>query len=231
TIGAPDLLASSDTGTSSTDNITSSTLPTVSGTGAVANALVHVLVGGVTVGSVTASAAGAWTYAFTSTLSAGTHAITAVGEDVAGNDGPASAALNVVVDTTAPATLAAPDLLAASDSGSSNTDNITSSTTQQLSGSATTGDSVNIIVGGTTLQTVTAAGGSWSYTATLTAGSYAITVNAVDAAGNAGGASSALGLTVDTTAPTTLDVPDLLAASDLGVSSTDNITSSATQQL
>ncbi|WP_189994079.1 Ig-like domain-containing protein, partial [Thalassobaculum fulvum] len=197
TIGAPDLLASSDTGTSSTDNITNSTLPSVSGTGAVANALVHVLVGGVTVGSVTASAAGAWTYAFTSTLSAGTHAITAVGEDVAGNDGPASAALNVVVDTAAPATLDVPDLLAASDNGASTTDNITTSTTQQLTGSATTGSRVNILVGGTTLQTVTAAGGSWSYTATLSAGSYAITVSETDVAGNESAASTALNMVVN----------------------------------
>jgi Ca2+-binding RTX toxin-like protein len=208
-------------------------LPTVSGTGAVANALVHVLVGGVTVGSVTASAAGAWTYAFTSTLSAGTNAITAVGEDVAGNDGPASAALNVVVDTSA-ATLNAPDLAAGSDTGSSNTDDITSNATPTVGGGgAEANATIYVLSGGVTIGSTTATGaGNWSFTftSTLSAGTHAISVVHSDTAGNTS-TSSALNITVDTTAPTTQDVPDLLAASDLGVSSTDNITSSPTQQL
>lgn len=227
--GTPDLIAASDTGTSSTDNITNNATPTVSGTGATAGNAVHVLVGGVTVGTTTADGSGNWTFAFSTTLSAGTNAITAI-QDSGTAESTASTALNIVVDTTGP-TLAAPDLLAASDSGSSNTDNITNASTQQIGGSATTGDVVSVLVGGVTAGIATAAGGSWSYSLSLTAGSYAVTVSATDTAGNAGAASSALGLTVDTTAPTTLAAPDLLAASDLGSSSTDNITSATTQQV
>ncbi|MEQ8862048.1 MAG: Ig-like domain-containing protein, partial [Thalassobaculum sp.] len=229
TPGTPDLLAASDTGVSSTDNITSNSLPTIAGT-ADASTSVHILVGGVTVGTTTSDGGGNWTYAFTSTLAAGANSVTAIADNGT-TESSASTALSITVDTTAPTTLGTPDLLAASDNGVSSTDNITNATTQQLSGSATTGDIVSILVGGVTVNNVTAAGGSWSYTHTLTAGTYSITSQATDTAGNAGPVSTALSITIDTTAPTTLGTPDLLAASDTGASSTDNITSSTTQQL
>lgn len=228
TVGTPDLLATSDSGSSPTDNITNLSAPTLSGANAVNHSLVHLLVDGVTVGSVTASGAGAWTFTL-STIAAGTHTVTAVGEDVAGNDGPASAGLTLVVDTAAP-TLAAPDLLASSDLGSASTDNITAATTQTLSGDATSGDIVSVLVGGVTVGVATASGGSWTYNLSLSAGSYAVTAQGSDLAGNIGTVSPALGMTVDTAAPTMLASPDLLASSDLGLSSTDDITSAASQQ-
>ena len=225
--GTPDLTAATDTGTSNTDNITSAAVQTFTGTSSGATQ-VHVLVNGVTAGTATPDGGGTWS--FNASLSTGSYAITAIADDGA-TESSASGTLNIVVDQTAPGTLGAPDLLAASDTGTSNTDNLTNATAQTFSGSATTGDAVSILVAGATLQTVTAAGGSWTATTSLSAGSYAITVQATDTAGNIGGTSSALGLTVDTTAPATLDVPDLLAVSDTGVSSTDNLTGSTTQQL
>jgi hypothetical protein len=144
-------------------------------------------------------------------------------DDSASGGDTSNSAIRAQIYSVVPDTLSPADLLAISDTGTSNTDNITSSTTQQLSGSATSGDTVSILVGGTTVNTVTAAGGSWSYTHTLTAGSYDITVLATDTAGNAGAASTALGLVVDTTAPTTLAAPDLLAASDAGASAAPTI--------
>ncbi len=222
TLATPDLLAASDAGTSNTDNITNSTTQQLSGS-ATTGETISILVGGTTVNTVTATG-GSWSY--THTLTEGSYAITALATNGTGA-GPASTALNIVVDTTAPLTLGPADLLAASDLGSSSSDNITSSTTQQLSGSATTGDLVSIMVGGTTANVVTAAGGSWSYTHTLTAGSYAITVQATDTAGNASTASSALGIVIDTTPPGTVGTPDLIAGSDTGTSNTDNITSTA----
>ncbi len=231
TLGTPDLLAASDSGTSNTDNITNVTAPVFTGAGATAGNTVHVLVGGTTVGSVTADGSGNWTFAFAGSLAQGSNVITAV-QDTGSAESPASTALTVLVDSTAPSTLARPDLLAASDLGSSNTDNITSTTSLQLTGAGSAGDIVSILVGNSTVGIATVSGtGSWSYTATLSDGSYAITTLATDTAGNSGPASAALGVVVDATAPTTLATPDLLAASDLGVSNTDNITSSATQQL
>lgn len=227
TLAAPDLVSTSDTGSSNTDNITNDTTPTFGGSGATSGNSVHVLVDGTTVGTATATAGGAWSFTITSTLSAGTHAITTSHDDGTTDAGPSSA-LNIVIDSTAPTAIGAPDLLAASDLGISSTDNITSSATQQLSGSATTGDIVSILVGGVTVNNVTAAGNSWSYTHTLANGSYAITVQASDTAGNASTASAALGLTVDTVAPATAGTPDLLASSDSGSSNTDNLTNAST---
>ena len=56
--------------------------------------------------------------------------------DAAGNASAPSTALSVTIDTTAPATPAAPDLLASA-IGGSNTDNITNVTTPTFSFSAT----------------------------------------------------------------------------------------------
>ncbi|MFO1480421.1 MAG: Ig-like domain-containing protein [Turneriella sp.] len=53
----------------------------------------------------------------------------AVQTDPAGNASPASGALVITLDTTADAATGTPDLQAASDTGSSNSDNITNDTT------------------------------------------------------------------------------------------------------
>src|SRR5262249_58175981 len=56
--------------------------------------------------------------------------------DVAGNVSVASGALSVTIDTTAPVAPTTPDLIAASDSGASITDNITNATTPTFAGTA-----------------------------------------------------------------------------------------------
>ena len=76
-------------------------------------------------------------------------------------------------DTTPPGTLGTPDLSAATDLGSSNSDNITSSTTQTIGGTGAEASSiVHILVAGSTIASVNAeAGGTWTYTTTLAEGS------------------------------------------------------------
>ena len=195
----PDLTAGSDSGSSNTDNFTSVTTPTFSGT-AEAGATVTVYADGTAVGSGIATG-GTWSIT-TSTLTAVVHSITAKATDVAGNQGAASAALSVTIDTTAPAAPSTPDLTTASDSGSSSTDNITSVTTPTFSGTAEAGSTVSVYSDGSAVGTGTATGGSWSITtSTLTAGVRSITAKATDVAGNQGAASSALSITIDTTAP------------------------------
>src|SRR5260370_3326586 len=61
--------------------------------------------------------------------------------DVAGNPSSASATFTVTEDTTAPNAPTVPDLIAASDSGTSSTDNITNVTTPTFSGTAEAGRS------------------------------------------------------------------------------------------
>ncbi|WP_440958142.1 Ig-like domain-containing protein [Oceanicaulis sp. LC35] len=97
----PDLDAGSDTGSSSTDNITNDTTPTFTGT-AEANAIVTVSssVSG-SLGSTTADGAGNWSYT-SGVLAEGAHTITATATDAASNASAASGGLSITIDTTAP---------------------------------------------------------------------------------------------------------------------------------
>lgn len=100
------------------------------------------------------------------------------------------------------------DLDAGSDSGVSDTDNLTNDPTPTLSGSAEAGSVVKVHDGASLLGTTTASGsGNWSVTTqALTDGEHSLTTTATDAAGNASSESGTLVLTVDTTAPTASSV-------------------------
>src|SRR5207237_1441401 len=122
---APDLTAATDSGSSSTDNITNNTTPAFTGSGAEAGATVTLYDtdGATALGTGVANGTGAWSIT-SSALADGAHTLTAKQTDIAGNTSAASASLSVAIDTAAAAPSAS-DLTAASDSGSSSTDNIT----------------------------------------------------------------------------------------------------------
>lgn len=107
-------------------------------------------------------------------------------------------------DTTAPSAPSALALAAADDSGASNSDRITNVTSGlTITGTAEAGATVTLREGTTVLGTGTAnSSGSFSIDVALGAGTHSLTATATDAAGNAGTASSALSITIDTTAPT-----------------------------
>ena len=107
TPGTPVLATASDTGAQNNDRITSDTTPTLSGT-AENGSTVTVFDGATLLGTVTAGAGG-WTLT-TGALAEGSHTITVVSTDTAGNASAASAALTIEVDSTAPvvATVAVP---------------------------------------------------------------------------------------------------------------------------
>ncbi|MGB0564613.1 MAG: DUF4347 domain-containing protein, partial [Spirulinaceae cyanobacterium] len=155
-------------------------------------------------------------------------------QDLAGNALPGtepSTDQTYTLDNAAPTAPGTPDLVAASDTGSSNTDNITSDTTPTFTGTAEANSTVNLIssVDGAIGTTTADGSGNWSIMAsTLTAGAHNITVTATDAVGNTSGASTALGITIDNTAPAAPSTPDLDAGSDTGSSNTDNLTSDTT---
>src|SRR5690606_3538151 len=107
--------------------------------------------------------------------------------------------------TQAPLAPSTPDLAASSDTGTSNTDNITNDTTPTFTGTAEAGSTVTLYDtdGTTVLGTGTATGGSWSITASaLGEGSNSITAKATDVAGNVSTASSGINVIIDTTSPT-----------------------------
>ncbi|RIJ46690.1 choice-of-anchor D domain-containing protein, partial [Maribellus luteus] len=94
----PDLTASTDLGVSSSDNITAATKPDFQGT-AEANSTVTLIssLDG-TLGTTTADGSGNWFFHSSTSVSYGTHSITATATDTVGNTGSASAGLSVTID-------------------------------------------------------------------------------------------------------------------------------------
>ena len=209
TPAAVDLAAASDSGVSNSDNITNDTTPTFTGT-VPAGSYVTLYVDGVANQTVQLGA-GVSTYNLTTTaLSNATHAITikvvSSSAVISSNFSNASTALNVTIDSVAPAAPTAPDLVAASDSGVSNTDNITNVTQPNFTGSAEAGSTVTLFSNG---AAVGSAASNSTFTAApsvaMTDGSYSITAQAMDTAGNLSALSAALTpVKIDTTAPVIL---------------------------
>jgi hypothetical protein len=223
--GAHDLTASSDTGASNSDNATRNNRPTFAGTGAV-DATVTLYDGSTAIGSAKVDASGAWSIR-ASELTDGAHAIRAQASDAAGNTSAFTTTVMVTIDTTPPAAPSAPDLAASSDSGASSSDNLTRMTTPVFTGTAEAGATVRLY--DTNGRTVLGTGiadnaGRWSINSQmLTAGAHAVTAVQTDIAGNVSGASAPLTVTIDPSVAAP-GRPDLAAASDSGVSASDNVT-------
>jgi hypothetical protein len=227
--GAPVLDRLDDSGVSDADGVTNIGKPHLSGK-TEAGATVALFDGDVAIGSTVADANGAWSFDKASiSLGEGAHVLTVKATDAAGNTSGASAALHLTVDTTAPDALPAPDLAAGSDSGVSNTDNITNDNQPLLRGHAEAGATVVLFDGETRLGTTVAdAGGNWTIASSALAdGVHRLTVGTTDVAGNTSAASNALTLTVDTAAPDAPTPLGLTAASDSGASDHDNVTNAA----
>ena len=162
---------STDSGTVG-DRITNDNTLTLTGTAA-ASSTVKLYDGATLLGQVTANGIGTWSYT-TAALLNGSHSLSAQATDAAGNTSGSSTALNVTVDTVAPA---APVISSFStDSGNGNT----------LNGTATANSTVKLYDGATLLGQVTANGsGAWSYTtAALSNGAHSLTATSTDTAGN-----------------------------------------------
>ncbi len=100
-------------------------------------------------------------------------------------------------DAGIPAAPSTPDLDSASDTGASNTDNITADTTPTFTGTAESGSTVRIFAGASQVGSGTATGGNYSITTSALAGGvYSITATATDAANNISPASGALSVTI-----------------------------------
>ena len=228
---APDLAAASDLGTSSTDDITSDNTPLIEVPGTYATGdTITVTATKSGSANVTCSYVIPATGCSLGTLANGTWSITATDTHPTGGTSAASSALSITVDATAPSAPSGVDLATGSDSGSSSTDNATSDTTPTMSASGgSTGDTMTLTAtnGTTTISCSYVLPASSCTMPTMTDGTWSVTATLTDPAGNTSTASSALSMTSDSTGPTGL-TPDLLAGSDLGSSSTDNVTSDNT---
>ncbi|MGL4884955.1 MAG: retention module-containing protein [Aeromonas veronii] len=134
-------------------------------------------------------------------------------QDQAGNN--ASDTGQTLLDTITTITL---DLADESDTGASQTDDLTRDNTPLLQGKGEPGATVTLSLGGSVLTVLTVdAAGNWQYQLpqTLADGQYQFQVNSVDIAGNR--ASDTLTITVDTQAA--IDIDDLDSAALFGNSS------------
>jgi hypothetical protein len=183
--------------------------PTISGTGTNGDTVTlrnssNTIIGGCQNVVVTA---GAWSCTPTSGLVNGANSVTPTTADTAGNTATGTA-FNIAITTgggpSAPAApTTAPNMLAATDTGASNSDNITNDTTPTFDGTCTNGETIKVYVDGVAiLPTQVCAGGVYSITPTtaLTSGNHAVTLTTANATGESP-QSPALTITIDSTAP------------------------------
>ena len=215
-----DLQSASDTGLSTTDNLTSDATPTFDVS---AGPYFRLYRDGVKVSGDFQSGA-SYTDA---TLTDGVYQYMATSVDAAGNESLPNAIMRVTIDTAGPALPpSAPDLQTLSDTGVSDTDNLTKDNTPTFD---ITGVSYyRVYRNGVKISGDYQTNASFT-TAAQPDGAYDYTIRAVDVAGNESAPSDALSVTIDTVAPTAKpDTPDLQSASDTGISDTDNLTNDAT---
>ncbi len=200
----PDMSAGTDSGSSSTDNITSNTAPVFTGTAESGSTVTLYDTDGTTILGTAIATGGNWSIT-SAALSEGAHTITAKATDAAGNSSTVSSGLSVTIDTSAPTQTVATVGLS-SDTGSSASDFVTRTAAQTISGTLSANLGSDEIVqisldNGATWQVATASAGSntWSYNTTLS-GSDTLKVRVVDAAGNIGAVHSQA-YVLDTTAP------------------------------
>jgi hypothetical protein len=181
-----------------------------------ANAKVALFDGDDKIGEAIAAENGSWQIV-SDTLADGVHALSTTATDVSGHQSQASVVQLVDVKTHLDAP-DAPDLLAESDSGRSDTDNITGHSSHYFTGSVPAGSWIELLVDGVVAQSsYPRADGTWAaYTPSLSDGEHAITLVLHDDYGNTSQASAPLLLTIDTVAPAVVDSVRLAPGSDAG---------------
>jgi Ca2+-binding RTX toxin-like protein len=208
-----------------TDGVSNVSPDTIEGT-AEAGATVEVFLDTVSQGTVVADGTtGAWTFAYAgTTLTEGSYIITATATDAVGNVSADSTNFDLEIDQTV--TAPTPDLTDASDAGSSSTDDLTSVATPTVSGTFEAGSNVQIDWGsGFEAGTTSATGSLQEFTKAdpYTDGTYDVTFQVTDPAGNVATSSAPLSITIDTTGPDPIGVASISV--DTGSNSSDLITS------
>lgn len=218
----PDLVAGSDTGSSSTDNVTNDTTPDIS----VANPLGEVIrlcvvASGGSGGGVDHGTSSANPATFTaSPLNDGSWDVTARNGSTNCTDGEVSGLLKISVDTLAPLVLTPPTL---HDFVGSNP-SVTFTSTPRFNVLVETGATVTLHEGAATIGSGTSVeNNALALVSTpLADGAHTIFARGTDAAGNTSADSPSVSITVDSTAASA-GTPDLI--DDDGVSASDNYTS------
>lgn len=213
---------SPDSGRSPSDGITASPTLTIHGQGRVGDEIA-IAIDSKAAGTVRVTESGDWTFDLTRTpLVPGQHVLSASSGLGAGQH---ASSYTILVDTKAPA---APTFTVAEpDTGSSATDWVTSAHDLVLRGKGEAGSQVSLSIASIAIGTVTVAtNGDWSLPITGFAdGTYSLSAQAIDAAGNASPAALKT-LRVDSTPPAAPSIASM--STDTGPSATDRITRDVT---
>ncbi|WP_244212810.1 Ig-like domain-containing protein, partial [Rahnella woolbedingensis] len=193
---------------------TNDTTPQIQGTGEAEGDIITVYNGSEVLGSAMVGADGTWTFT-PDALADGKYDITVTETDAAGNVSDPSNAYDFTIDTVAPVTPVITDVV--DDSGEQNVDvapnGSTNDTTPQIQGTGEAeGDIITVYNGDEVLgSAVVGADGTWTFTPdALADGQYDITVTETDAAGNESAPSNAYDFTVNTVAPVTPVITDVV---------------------
>src|SRR5262249_40798410 len=143
---------------------------------------------------------------------------------------PQSAPTVVTIDTQSPNAPSVPDLASSSDTGPSDTDDITSDTTPLFLVGGEAKSRVDLFATGKQVGSATSALTlHFVNSSALVDGVYQMTAKQTDVAGNESALSGIVLVTIETgVAPAAPSVPDLQAPSDTGASTADNITMDTT---
>ncbi|MBH9724143.1 hypothetical protein JAO10_27795 [Burkholderia contaminans] len=202
------------TGVIANGGLTNDPRPTVSGRGD-PGSTIHLLVDGVAVGTVVVGANGAWSFALTQPLRDGEYRLTARASNEVGMSIP-STSYGIQVDVTPPSQ---PKIDAA-----------TQGAQPTLSGQAEAYSTVSIYDGTTLLGTTkTGIDGTWMFqvTSPMSNGTHALTVTAMDPAGNTSARSDGFDLTVAPPVPLAKAVLDDMGR-DSGIFNFDRVTNDGT---
>jgi hypothetical protein len=224
---APGIAPGFDLGVSSSDGITNLAEPKLTGAG-VPDGLVELFDGLNLIATTFSDSNGTWQIQNWE-LSNGMHDLSVRVKDPACNTSPLSSTRLIIVDTIPPAAPDSPRLDPTRDAGISNNDGVTNQNTLIFSGTSEGNGAVQLWDGTALLGSVTANPfGVWSLSVgPLASGPHAIAASATDIAGNTGTQSATMNVLIDNDVPAAPTL-DLTAASDLGKSATDDLTSDNT---
>ncbi|HIE5562981.1 TPA: BapA/Bap/LapF family large adhesin [Enterobacter kobei] len=226
------------TGPVGQNGLTNDRAPTLNGTGE-PGSTITISNGSDILGTVNVPSSGLWSFTPPVPLSNGTYVFTATATDAAGNPSGQSNAWTITVDGTAPD---APVITQVVDDapggtlGSLNLNDTTNDATPTLSGTAEANATVTIRADGVVIGTTVADGlGAWSFTPStpLGEGPHTLTAVATDAAGNTSGVSNSWGLIIDSVAPATPVITQVVddAPEGLGALSPNGSTNDTTPTL
>ncbi len=226
TSSTPDMTAATDTGLSDEDNRTNDNTPSFE-IAAPENNIPALYIDGVLVPATFDASNNTLTP--NAPIAEGIHQVTYTLTDGAGNESAQSTALPIEIDTSALMTFAPPDMTADTDSGLSNSDDITNNNTPDFEIQVPEGYAPNLYIDGVKVTaTYNLIASTLTPVNAIADGVHTISYSLIDTAGNESPQSAPLPILIDTTAPIIYSSLDMTAETDTGLSQTDDVTGDST---